>query len=110
MFELDQYKVVFQYADGIRVTIPPVYDPLNVQIRSGVYAHILQDLGKETKDGKKDWQYLFTGLAILHPNDQPVKNDGRKKAFTRALNHSGFDRETRTRFWNAYWKARGKID
>lgn len=42
------------------------------------------------------------------PKDTFDKNKGRKVALTRLLDYSGFNREERTKIWNAYFAARGK--
>lgn len=47
------------------------------------------------------------GRAICSALDQFNKAVGRKVALTRAL--KPFDKEIRTRFWKAYWKAQGGV-
>ena len=113
MFQLEDYKVVFQYTDGVKFQIPGSSE--SVVEREGVYAHIMVLDKKETekieKSGKKGkaWRHMFSGFAAKNPdpNNRGTKNMGRKVALSRALQLSGFDRSTRKRFWNAYFSSRG---
>lgn len=64
-------------------------------------------------DGLPDGVYSginFPSIAVCHPNDNFNKNTGRKIALKRALEQRGFDREDRTKFWQAYFAARGKVN
>jgi hypothetical protein len=52
---------------------------------------------------------VFYGLGFswCHPNDNYNKETGRKLSLTNALKESGFNRETRTMFWKAYFNRKG---
>ena len=86
MFTLDDYRVSFNHTH---------FDP-NFDLFRG-YTHCFI-----SKDDKAE----FMGVAWCSTQDQFNKATGRKVALTRAL--KPFDKETRTRFWNAYWEAGGK--
>ena len=111
MFQIDNYKVVFQYEPESVVEVSLPLEPNKVVKRSGMYAHILESTDRSVS-GKPEWQYLFSGFAIAHPDQskRSSKNCGRKVALRRALKNAGFDTPTRTRFWEAYFSARGKVD
>ena len=53
---------------------------------------------------------LASGAADVHPNDNPVKNVGRKISMTRALRNYPFTPEERKLFWEAYFSTRRKVD
>ena len=50
------------------------------------------------------------GYTELCPSDNYDKNFGRKLSLARALKNGGFSTPERTLFWEAYFKARGKVN
>lgn len=46
------------------------------------------------------------GYAHLHRLDRPNQNIGCKLAMARALKNAGFNKPTRTKFWEAYFQKR----
>lgn len=115
MFEVtvgsDEYKVVFEYDNKLVPILPDVSKRRDV-----VVAHIMvldkfaTDVAQKETPGKKVWQRQFSGTAIRNPQDQSVKNTGRKIALARALKMSGFNKGTRIVFWDHYKNTRGKLD
>jgi len=88
MFTLDNYKVRFahsQYPSGTWCKGVTTCEIFNAFDESGV----------------------GYGLTYCSRSDQFNKATGRKVALTRAL--KAFDKETRTRFWKAYFKAQGGV-
>lgn len=54
-------------------------------------------------DGKHS-EYIFRGVAYLHPKDTPNRITGKKVALTKALANMGATKLLRTEIWNAFWK------
>jgi len=115
MFEIDVYgeihKAVFRYFGDEHFDNVPKDDVCG-KWRDGVECHISVLNEAETMlepEGRKVWNRMFVGTAVLRPGEQNVKNTGRKVALTNALALSGFNREIRTAFWNKYLKMTGCV-
>ena len=54
--------------------------------------------------------HVARGKTVLHEGDNYDKNFGRKLSLARALKNGGFSTPERTLFWEAYFKARGKVN
>lgn len=70
------------------------------------FRHALQRNGKSKPFTRatvswitKDGTYEYEGLAIVHPNDAPVRKVGRKIALARALQASGLPKDERRQVW-----------
>lgn len=50
---------------------------------------------------------IIEGWTFLNPRDQYDRNKGRKIALADAMKQAFFDRNTRSKFWQAYYKTRG---
>ena len=116
MFEIDvyaeKYKAVFRYFKREHFDNVPKEEGNIGKLRDGVECHISVLNEAETMlepEGKKIWDRMFIGTAVLRPGEQNVKNTGRKVALTNALELSGFNREIRTAFWNKYLKMTGCV-
>jgi hypothetical protein len=46
---------------------------------------------------------IATGKSYCMHEDNFDRYFGRKRSLTRALENSGFDKDTRTEIWNTYW-------
>ena len=66
----------------------------------GTYCEISDRLGITVSKGHTE----------LCPSDNYDKNFGRKLSLARALKNGGFSTPERTLFWEAYFKARGKVN
>ena len=111
----ETYKVEFQNAENVPCEIPTKDGSPGREVnRDGLYAHVmLLDEERTAKnDGKEVYDPCFSGFAILHPepSQRSCRNIGRKVALTRALEYSGFSKDIRTKFWNRYFKVRGKTN
>ena len=88
------YKVIFHH-----------YNKLKKNVRRDWKGTICQIIDEERE------MQISSGQTILNPIDNYNKNLGRKLALDRALRNAHiFGREERTLFWEAYFKARGKVN
>ena len=120
MFEVtlkngETYKVEFQGATNVPCEVPTKDGSPGREVnRDGLYAHVLLLNEEETKknNGMKVYDQCFSAFALLHPepSQRSCRNIGRKVALTRALEYSGWDKETRTQFWDRYFEVRGKVN
>ncbi len=95
MFEVAEYTVSFRH---IR------HKPTPLPFIESVTTHGLTQC--EIKDGNIA---IGGGTTYCSVDDQFEYNEGRKRALERALEAAGFDKPTRTLFWEAYFKKRGKV-
>ncbi len=98
MFEVNEYKVEFWHNRFNK----PVYMFLSNRAA-------IAETRCAIKDSKKGKQIHPSGIAWCSMDDQFNYNEGRKLALERALENAGFDKPTRTLFWEAYFKKRGKV-
>lgn len=80
--------------------------------RRGTFCFIYRTDGtRPGQDGEPEYTgQAFPSMTICNPKDNFDKNKGRKWALKYALKHRGFNREERTKFWQAYFAARGKVN
>ena len=99
-FELKmKFKVEFLHCQGVTdyTSETELYYFLG---HPGTYCRITDEIGASVSSGK----------TVLHTNDNYDKNFGRKLSLARALKNGGFSTPERTLFWEAYFKARGKVN
>jgi len=91
---------------------------------NATYRVIFHHYNKSKKNVERGWKgtlcqiideegmrQVSYGQTILNPTDNYSKNLGRKLALDRALRYAHiFGREERTLFWEAYFRARGKVN
>jgi len=109
------YKVVFQHINSERKNnrwpkesfVIPHNDPPGEgeQVeRDGTKCLIMVLNESETAKQEYDvWDTMFSGFAALTPGEQRCHETGRKKAFERAIELSGFSKDMRTALWTEYW-------
>ena len=97
MFEVAEYRVKFYHA---RYEEPKKYTFLgpNVTVQGSTTCYIVAD-DKET----------VSAVTFCSADDQFERNEGRKRALERVLEKSHFNKAQRTKFWEAYFKKRGKV-
>ncbi len=98
MFEVAEYTVKFEHYRFDK----PAYIFLSNRAAQARTLCMIRDT-KESKPSDP------RGAAWCSMDDQFNYNEGRKLALKRALESAGFDKPTRTLFWEAYFKKRGKV-
>lgn len=82
-----RYKTIKEHRSGYLVT--------EVVDKTETSCHILN-----LENGK--YNRISVGVSFTHPDDQHVKEIGRKVSFRRAVNGFSEDKEIRKLFWNTY--------
>ncbi len=86
------------------------YDRPDVQRRCTIVT-VLEDkreiLGEKPK--LEELKVVCKGIAMCHPKDNFNKVQGRKIAIAAALKLLGWDKETRTEFWKAYFASGNRM-
>ena len=97
MFEVAEYKVRFHHKRYEPAALPFV----GSKVRGHTYCQIIRE-NLEVP--------AVRGTTYCSAKDQFNYNTGRKIALSRALKAAGFDKPTRSLFWEAYFKKRGKVE
>ena len=98
MFEVAEYKVSFwhqRYTSYVTFYLP---EPKKIKDRT---------LCSIVPGGIFDERVMGEAYCLL--GDNFSRNEGRKISLRRALDRANFDKPTRTLFWKAYFKKRGKV-
>ena len=97
MFEVAEYRVKFAHS-----RLPERLQFHNNPLAKALTVCVIEK--KDFSDGRG------VGEAWCSRKDQFSYSIGRKIALARALKASGFDKPTRSLFWEAYFKKRGKVE
>jgi len=100
MFEVAEYRVNFFHE---RLGKPGRYafnEQLLAQARTTCFIYSI-DKGESFLEADS--------VAWCSREDQFSRSFGRKLSLTRSLDQAGFDKPTRSLFWEAYFKKRGKV-
>ena len=98
MFEVAEFSVKFWH--------DRYPDPIKYRFSSNLVQAKTVCVIRDTPNGKPSDPL---GIAYCSVEDQFSYNEGRKRALERALETARFNKSTRTLFWKAYFKKRGKV-